>query len=480
MFTLSLRRGCVNYLLPGLLATLVACTTGTGEMGTPVTETPDAATPAPADMAVTDGPVLPRITPIDPSSHYAVLTKGVTTVDAGPGAVSPLILSSPSAFPLIVDEGNRILCAAALVGQGKALACGHENYITATLANNQGTQMVINAIGWMSAKTTPVIGIDAALGTLKAALTAAGFQTQTVTPDDLANVDVYVNRTYGVYTEAQYTAIRAFVQRGGGLIAAGRGWSFTGSMTDYPGNKMLGGSGITITNQFNTTANTDAVTPTPPSMLLNATVGIDKLIDHAVGVATLSMSDLTIAAEAVERAASNLPLSDRAFYGLADMFFAKVMPPVITAAAPFKPASDPVGRVALSLQSRYAADLPASQITANGSCADFPGAMVAAVPRQSFSVTINGTYAGATAGMHTQMQAIRSGAAPAPTQLRGTRSRSRSQRRPSTRACGSRSVRTPTRCGTRRPGLVSPPSSVPTRSKPRRSPWPAPLAVRST
>lgn len=396
MRTSYVRSLFVMPLLTGIVSTLVGCSPA--DQASPSDLRPpdtlaDAAMPI--DMATSpDLAPAVRITPIDPASHYAILTKGATVVDSGAASISPLVLSSPSAFPVLVDNGNRVFAAAALAGQGKVLVFGHNNFMSATVATGDATKIVVNAIGWMARDANPVVGVDASLTTLKTALTAAGYQVLTVKPSQLASVQVYITTGYTAYTDPEYASVQQFIKNGGGMILGGQGWSFAGDMPSYPGNRMLADTGITITNLFDVTSGTTQVSATPPSMLLNALVGIDKLIDHVGSVAMLSATDIGLACGAAGLAAEKLPLAHKSFYDVASLFLKSASPPVITAAAPFTPASDPIGGLGVRLQYRYSQDLPAEQITAHASAADFPYAVAATAPRQTFNLTVSGTYAG--------------------------------------------------------------------------------------
>jgi len=380
-------------LLAGFLTSMAGCLST--EMGTlpPLEPTPDLAMPD-VDMASPDLAPVIRVEPFDSASDYEILTKNVSLVDCGAGAPSPIVLSGAKAFPVLIDESKRVFGAAGFLGKGKVLAVGHEYYIAGTIANGDNNKLVMNAIGWMSKSAKPVIGVESSLPAIKAALTAAGYQVMTVTPSQLGSVEVYISTGYTNYSDPDIASIQQFVQNDGGLIVGGQGWSFGGDILSFPGNKMMAGSGITITKKFDVTGATDTVSPTAPTMLLNALVALDKMIDHTGTVATLSAADLDLAATTAERAIEALPLSVKSLYDLGALYVSMVPQPPLSAASPFSPATKPAERVSVRLQHRYSQDLPAAQITANPAAADFPGAVAATVPRQNFNVTINGTYAG--------------------------------------------------------------------------------------
>lgn len=381
-------------LLAGFLTSFGGCLSSETGMMMPPDSTPDLTVPDVADMASPDLAPVIRVEPFDPASDYAILTKNVSLVDCGSGAPSPIVLSAAKAFPVLIDEGKRVFGAAGFVGKGKVLAVGHECYIAGTVANGDNNKLVMNAIGWMSKSAKPIVGVDASLPNIKAALTAAGYQVMTVTPSQLSSVEVYINTGYTNYGDTDIASIQQFVQNGGGLMVGGQGWSFSGDILSYPGNKMMAGSGITITKKFDITAATDTVAPTAPTMLLNSLVALDKMIDHTASVAALSAADLDLAASTAERAIEVLPLSVKSLYDLGSAYVNLVPQPALSAASPFLPATKPAERVYVRLQHRYSQDLPAAQITANPAAADFPYAIAAAVPRQNFNVTVNGTYAG--------------------------------------------------------------------------------------
>ena len=57
-----------------------------------------------------------------------------------------------------------------------------------------------------------------------------------------AVADVWFTNPYTAYTAAEQTAIRTFVQQGGGLVLGGQGWSWTQkgyTIDTYPGNVLL-------------------------------------------------------------------------------------------------------------------------------------------------------------------------------------------------------------------------------------------------
>ncbi len=325
-------------------------------------------------------------------ADYLALTAGVTTVDSGPATVSALVVYGNEAFPLLKDEGGRVFAAASRSGLGKVLAFGHNNYINATVKTGDATKILLNAIPWMSNKAAPVIALESSLTSLAAALQAAGYQTKYATPSQLAGVNIYINQGYTVYSDADYAAIRNFVSNGGGLIVGAQGWSFAGDNLTFSANRMLAGTGIVISKLYDITPNIDTVSATPLSPLLNASYASDRLVDTLTGVGNLSAAEKEMAAAMVERAVSILPLTAQDFYSQLAPLLAKEQ--TITAANPLSPAGNPAARAAARIRYKYTQDLPAADITAHPSAADFPGTVAPNIPRESMTVQIDGTYVG--------------------------------------------------------------------------------------
>lgn len=328
----------------------------------------------------------------DTDAAYATLTAGVTSVDGGAGTVSALVLHGPEAFPVLLDESARVFGAASRSGLGKVLAYGHDNYVTGTVKTGQAMKILLNAIPWMSNKAAPVIGLESGLTTLAATLQAAGYQTVYATPSQLANVNVYINRGYTVYSEADYTAIRNFVSSGGGLVVGAQAWSFSGDLMNFSANKMLLGTGIVITKAFDITAGIDAVSATPPNPLSSANYALTRLQDVSSGTANLSTAEQNFAASVVERAMTHLPLAVQDFYSQANSLLA--YEPAVTSATPFVPANNIPGRLAVRIRHKLVTESPATAITAHPRAADFPGVVPTSVPRESVTVNVDATYAG--------------------------------------------------------------------------------------
>ena len=192
------------------------------------------------------------VLPDDPSDHHAALTAGLperpfvnTTVGGTEGStqtVGTLRLGmNLDAFPVIVGEGDRpsVLVAASWLGEGRVVALPGQDFLSpgdrATLLGNaSAARLLANAVRWTSAKRVPLrVLVDNRR--VADALEAQGFdgvevvdrQGQDVrdwSASALADADVAVvlanawGRAHLI--EQSVGPLRAFAERGGGLVVA--------------------------------------------------------------------------------------------------------------------------------------------------------------------------------------------------------------------------------------------------------------------
>ncbi len=188
----------------------------------------------------------------DPSNHHAVLTAGLperpfvtTTVGGTEGStetVGTLRLGlNPDAFPVIVSEGDMpsVLVAASRLGAGRVVAFPGQDFLSpgnrATLLGNaSAARLLANAVRWTGAKNASLrVLVDNRR--VADALEAQGIDGVDVvdgrgpyvrdwSASALADADVAVvlANHWGTahLVEASVGPLRAFVERGGGLVVA--------------------------------------------------------------------------------------------------------------------------------------------------------------------------------------------------------------------------------------------------------------------
>lgn len=188
----------------------------------------------------------------DPSDHHTALTAGLperpfmnTTVGGTEGSaatVGTLRLGlNPDVFPVIVSEGDRpsVLVAASRLGEGRVVAFPGQDFVSpgnrATLLGDaSAARLLANAVRWTGAKSDPLRvlvdnrrvadalesqGIDGV-----EVVGGRGANVRDWSASVLADADVAVvlANAWGTahLVEASVGPLRAFAERGGGLVVA--------------------------------------------------------------------------------------------------------------------------------------------------------------------------------------------------------------------------------------------------------------------
>ena len=334
----------------------------------------------------------------DTSADQASLLSGVMNIESGDRVPSSILTHSEAAFPLVVDEDNKTFIAAALVGEGRVLHLGHETHLSNALSGSGDTdQLIRNTLSWMSnGVIDPIIVIHPDLYILKAFIADEGYQAVSGTQDDLEGADIYAAMTYDDLDEDDYETLQTFVAEGGGLITAGLAWhwaySNTNVATKYPGNRMLWGSGLTITEDY-TNPYSDVVNETAPSHLYHHGHALDAILDHLKGESPLSSQDLLTAVDTSTYAIKRLPpFSFPKYYASAQDIVDLVNPVIPTRENPLVVAEMPIEQVIVNIDYRFATDLPAQELSAHPASVSFPGEVTGG--RSTFGVDVLASYNG--------------------------------------------------------------------------------------
>ena len=160
----------------------------------------------------------------------AALLDGVETLDIPGGIPGPVVCIGPRAFPVatgLLGKGPERcpVVGAAFHGRGRVVYFGHPAFLDSGDGGEGNRRLVANAVRWLAnGRPSPRIanlgrpssaGFLASLGFPCKAPERAGAALRAadiVVCNDLAQVDA--------------AALRAFVERGGGLLAAGLGWGW--------------------------------------------------------------------------------------------------------------------------------------------------------------------------------------------------------------------------------------------------------------
>lgn len=154
-------------------------------------------------------------------------------------------------------------------GNGKVVAIGHEGLMgDATIVEYDNLNFILNAINWMDGGTGTTISLKTGwvnLGNttiLQSELQNVGYTTSAIAnlnSTSLSNTDILIlgNDWNGnaPYSASEISAIESFVSNGGSLFIAGLGWSWPGTIGDYPMNA--------VANQFGFSYSTSGINENP-------------------------------------------------------------------------------------------------------------------------------------------------------------------------------------------------------------------------
>jgi hypothetical protein len=251
----------------------------------------DAPSPAPSpaapQVAAPTRGVAPREQPWR-ADQRAIL--GVVHRIAAPGTPGTLALWSPDAIPLVLDNADppSVVAAAAPMGKGRVVLLTHSYLDDRVLSRDDTARFITNAIWWLAGeRDTPRVVIVGAPS--PAQLKANGIDARALGRDwveKLADADVLLLATADL-DAAQASAVREFVQRGGGLLAGMCPWGTAqvrGEPVDRtPLARLIAPCGIAFTDGYARAdrGGFDACTlPTPAS---NGALAFDALEDFALG-----------------------------------------------------------------------------------------------------------------------------------------------------------------------------------------------------
>ena len=187
----------------------------------------------------------------------AALLDGVASLDVPGGIPGPIVCIGPRAFPLALGHlgsGGGEWCAiaaAAFAGKGRVVYLGHPAFLDSVAGGEDNRRLLQNAIRWLAKGTDSPklanLGRPAA-GELARSL---GFDC-TDAPVSLDGFDIVLCNDL---TDAKVEPLRDFVERGGGLLAAGLGWGWRYYQPEkqmaslaarFPDNRLLAPMGLVM------------------------------------------------------------------------------------------------------------------------------------------------------------------------------------------------------------------------------------------
>jgi hypothetical protein len=334
-------------------------------------------------------------TPVEDRSR---LLEGVHTV-AAPGLPGSLALYGPTAFPVVVGkaEGNtRVpVVAGARLGRGRVVALAHDGYFNRDALESADTgRLLLDAIRWAAGEEKPRIAL-VGLPALREYLSAAGLDAKSINPrEELSGYRVVVV-THQRLDAAAAERVRAFVEAGGGVVAASTGWGWaqiTGRpITEHPLSAITRGAGIVWTDgtaERTVPGGFEVTAAAPP--LVHAGEALSALLEkRALDPAAASQCSASVLLAARSTIPGDPLLAPR-LQELRKAAGAAALPGERTPVS----SRDPLRRVALALDVDEAERAAPEAVRAHPAAADFPGAVPADAPRVTRRLAVDLTVPG--------------------------------------------------------------------------------------
>lgn len=196
------------------------------------------------------------------AQNLSALFVGVDTIYTS-GAAGNLTTLNAQATPIVssspCSSSSLHFAVSAEYQNGRVMAIGHEGLLTNnSISYFDNETFALNAMAWLKAGSNLQVTLKNGwlntgnTGTLQTALSNNGYGfnglSSSINSAALANTDILIlgNDWNGqqAYSAAELSAIQQFVASGGGLLIMGLGWSWPGSLSDYPMNSVANIFGI--------------------------------------------------------------------------------------------------------------------------------------------------------------------------------------------------------------------------------------------
>jgi len=334
-----------------------------------------------------------RASASDDPAPAARLIDGVAEI-AAPGVPGPLCVWG-DAFAVAVgaSDGATVepVAAAAQWGAGRVVAFGHGGYAgRASLESADTGRLMENALAWVAGAEIAAGRIGGvSVGFVGGAdgadwLAERGWSVVAAEIASLGSLDAVVIRPWN-HTEAELEALAEFARSGGGLILPATGWGWAqlhpdrDLARDFAGNRLLAEVGIQWPYAWlGRTSESGYAVDGPPSPLTNGNRALEAVEAETAGGPSLSAAERDQASTSLIRAASCAPAADRLLLPKLEPYLSEMVIP--TAEEPVK-RSEVMRRVAVVMQSRALAALPAREAVAHPAGQVFPGPVPEGAPR---------------------------------------------------------------------------------------------------
>lgn len=355
----------------------------------------------------------------DADRHIQVLLQGVSRLSLS-GTVGDLSVFGPNAIPVVVagsnsKEGGAPIIAVATHGRGRLVAMAHDQFLEFPSGENESErqlreQLLGNLIRWAAAAhDVPGRPLDS----LRLAVRGRWGMTDWLKrqnvhvvrlPDDdvekaLEGIDVVVTGVFDDLSETQIAVLSQFVQRGGGIIAAGPGWAWQGYRAGpgrtlpehHTGNRLFAPAGIVWGGGTVQTPPSGQLEVSRPRPEWHARLALEALADRQpTADARGTKPDSGVLVATVTRALVQIPQRDQLLRPRVDEFLSERQDRLKLPSHhdPLKP-SDVESWLAVTLQAARLRSLPAEQVEAHPAAALFPGSIPAGAERRTVTRMID-------------------------------------------------------------------------------------------
>lgn len=339
-------------------------------------------------------------------NDVAFLLDGVSRI-AAPGVPGPLSVFGENAFPIIaVPSDGKIrepVAAAARLGRGRVVCFGHTGYLAADAFESGDTgRFMANALRWAANKPY-VPSSSLRVATFRVNSAARWVRDHRVSVDelsalngDLSAYDVICLQASQLRDAKQREAIKAFVSRGGGLIAADLGWGWLqlnpgkNLPNEHPGNQLLADAGIVWCNGYLTkSSDGDFVVDGPPSSLTHAGVALESVVAQKDKPSSTSDDAIRQAVAVVSRAVRSIPDGDVLLLPKLKTLEASYASSLVPSKKQPITWKAPLARLLLTVKLARLRSLPPDEIAAHPAAKLFPGQVEDRVARVQRTIPID-------------------------------------------------------------------------------------------
>ncbi|MBM4155289.1 MAG: hypothetical protein FJ221_09720 [Lentisphaerae bacterium] len=307
------------------------------------------------------------------------------------GAVGLLSVFGPQAATLFAGERAGVLGAAAALGfagRGRVVALAHDGYLAGAAGDEAVGGLIERSLRWAAgAPGTGAIPVAVRSGGgLKGWLAKRGFAAADLQPESLAaaRAVIVVGRQID---DAMIEPLRAFVEKGGGLVVGETAWSWRSGgseVRNHPANRLCAPWGILWTDGIveGTAGKAFRADPAP---LCHAGAALALATDAA---AKPSKQDLKQAGVTLSDASGWIPADDRLLRPRLAAAVTALESPYPASGKPVK-STEVLRRVATSMGTVAAMGADVDAVAAHSAAAAFPGAVSSTVERVSREVVLD-------------------------------------------------------------------------------------------